>query len=41
MVLESNQPVMEVSRNTKILHGSKGWLAHKAENLTTICELIV
>jgi hypothetical protein len=39
MPLESTQRLIEMS--TRNLPGVKGWLAHKADNLTTICELIV
>jgi hypothetical protein len=36
MSLESMQPITEMS--TRNLPGVKGWLAHKADNLTAICE---
>jgi hypothetical protein len=39
MALESTQHVIEMS--TRNLPGGKGRLAHKADNLTAICELIV
>jgi hypothetical protein len=39
MALGSTQPVTEMS--TGNLPGAKGWLAHKAGNLATICEPIV
>jgi hypothetical protein len=34
--LGSTQPLKEMS--TRNLSGGKGWLAHKADNLTAICE---
>jgi hypothetical protein len=37
MVLGSTQPLKEMS--TRNLPGDKGWLLHKADNLTAICEL--
>jgi hypothetical protein len=39
MVLMSTQPLIEMS--TRNLPGSKGLPAHKANNLTAICEPIV
>jgi hypothetical protein len=39
MALGSTQPLTEMS--TRDLPGGKGRLAHKADNLTTICEPIV
>jgi hypothetical protein len=36
MTLGSTQPLTEMS--TRNLSGGKGWLAHKADNLTTIYE---
>jgi hypothetical protein len=36
MALESTQPLTEMS--TRTLPGGKGRLAHKADNLTAICE---
>jgi hypothetical protein len=36
MALESTQPLTEMS--TRNLPGGKGWLARKADNLTTNCE---
>jgi hypothetical protein len=39
MALGSTQPLTEMS--TRNLPGSKGWQAHKADNLTTICERTV
>jgi hypothetical protein len=39
MALGSTQPLTEMS--TRNLPGGKGWPAHKADNLTTICEPIV
>jgi hypothetical protein len=39
MALGSTQPLTEMS--TRNLPGFKGWLAHKANNLTAICEPIV
>jgi hypothetical protein len=39
MVLGSTQPLTEMS--TRNLHGGKGRPAHKAGNLTAICEPIV
>jgi hypothetical protein len=38
MALESTDPLIEMS--TRNLHGGKGQLAHKADNLTTIYEPI-
>jgi hypothetical protein len=37
--LDSTQPLTELI--TRNLPGGKGWSAHKADNLTAICELIV
>jgi hypothetical protein len=39
MALGSTQPLTEMT--TRNLPGGKGWPAHKAENLTAICELVV
>jgi hypothetical protein len=39
MALGLNQPLTEM--NARNLPGGKGWLAHKADNLTAICEPIV
>jgi hypothetical protein len=39
MALGLTQPLTEMS--TRNLPGSKGHLAHKADNLTAICDLIV
>jgi hypothetical protein len=39
VALGSTQPLIEM--NTRNLPGGKGRPAHKAENLTAICELIV
>jgi hypothetical protein len=39
MTLESTQPLTKM--NTRTLPRSKGWPARKADNLTSICELIV
>jgi hypothetical protein len=39
MGLGSTQPLTEIS--TRNLPGSIGWLAHKIDNLTTICEPVV
>jgi hypothetical protein len=39
MALGSTQPLREMS--TRNLPGGKGRLAHKADNLTAICEPIV
>jgi hypothetical protein len=36
MALRSTQPLTE--RRTRNFPGGKGWLAHKADNLTAICE---
>jgi hypothetical protein len=36
MALGSTHPITEIS--SKIFLGGKGWLAFKADNLTTICE---
>jgi hypothetical protein len=36
MALGSTQPLREMS--TRNLPGVKGWLAHKSDNLTAICE---
>jgi hypothetical protein len=36
MALGSTQPLTEMS--TRNIPGGKGWPAHKADNLTTICE---
>jgi hypothetical protein len=38
MALGSTQPLTEMS--TRNFLESKGWPAHKADNLTTMCELI-
>jgi hypothetical protein len=35
----STQPLTEMSARS--LHGGKGWLTRKADNLTAICEPIV
>jgi hypothetical protein len=39
MALGVTQSVTEMS--SRNLHGGKGHLVYKADNLTTICELIV
>jgi hypothetical protein len=39
MALGSTQPLTEMS--TRNFPGDKGWLVHKADKLTAICELIV
>jgi hypothetical protein len=39
MALGSTQPLTEMS--TRNMSGGKGWLVHKADNPTTICELTV
>jgi hypothetical protein len=39
MALGSTQPLTEVS--TSNVPGEKVWTAHKADNLTAICEPIV
>jgi hypothetical protein len=39
MALGSTQPLTEMS--TRNLAGGKGYPAHKADNLTVICEPIV
>jgi hypothetical protein len=39
MALWSSQPLTEMS--TRNLLGGKGQTVHKADNITTICELIV
>jgi hypothetical protein len=39
MAMESTQALIEMS--TMKLPGGKEWLARKADNLTTICELTV
>jgi hypothetical protein len=39
MALESTQPLAEMS--TRNLPGGEGRSAHKADNLTTLCEPIV
>jgi hypothetical protein len=39
MTLGLTQPLTEMS--SRNLPGDKAWLAHKADNFTAICELIV
>jgi hypothetical protein len=39
MALGSTQSLTEMS--TRNIPGGKGWLARKADNLTTVCEPIV
>jgi hypothetical protein len=39
MALGSTQPLTEIS--TRNLPGGKGWSVRRADNLTSICELIV
>jgi hypothetical protein len=39
MTLGQTQPLREMS--TSNLPGGKGWSAHKADNLTVMCEPIV
>jgi hypothetical protein len=41
MILQLTQPLTEISTKYILGEGVKAWLAHKADNLTAICDPIV